>query len=187
MTMESGDLLDMVENIADLTVEDMKRHLSLSETSTCDTDEYGPNTVTEDPHKACERKAELEKCQTLAVKTVTEAMEAVRGMAVGSRMAEEATLAVVVAARAVAALASAAKASGEDKEMISDLEQRLQGLLQLHKGLQHHQLARQHQQRGHPEQEHPKGPLARSPDILHQKVSSPATNKFSCSTSTRYR
>ena len=110
MTMESGDLLDMVENIADLTVEDMKRHLSLrlgyiqqnflnthadiktnertfimlsSETSTCDTDEYGPNTVTEDPHKACERKAELEKCQTLAVKTVTEAMEAVRGEAKG--------------------------------------------------------------------------------------------------------
>ena len=29
VTMESGGLLDMVENIADLTVEDMRRHLSL--------------------------------------------------------------------------------------------------------------------------------------------------------------
>ena len=35
--------------------------------------------MTEGHHKPGERKAELEKCETKAAKTLTEAMEAVRG------------------------------------------------------------------------------------------------------------
>ena len=71
----------------------------------------------------------------------------------------------------------------EDAKMTVEVEQRLQGLLQLHRGLQHQEMARQLHQRGHSQQK----PLARSPESKHQKVSSPATNKFSCSTSTRHR
>jgi len=231
MVME--ELYDIVDSIADLTVEDVKRHLSNSESSSggdaeeniveCDTvdatsDNYdirhriikednkkesggkGPSDDNSNPakgtmckenveeielsEKTCKDKEEKicdifeAKCDYLevrvkvgeveeeAVKAVREASTVVAGMTSGSVNGDTATKAVVEAAKAVAALATAVEENLEASAVAKEIEARLQDLQSLQSAIRDQEIERA--RRKVPKECQTKRP------------------KFSCTTNTRF-
>jgi len=223
---EEEELFDLVDNIADLTMEHIKRHLSISESSNADTAEE--NSVNEDIYSTIRKKfppkkeenqkykkaengdiystvqkrtpnnvkssinlsrdeivftsvknegiqnkrtgyleededpiyatidkkttlsksedgcysdeedelmARIEDCEDLAMEALDTAAVAVTGMIKGEREGDEATRAVVEAAKAVAALAAAAEENIEVTTVVSEVQARLQGLQEIQAAL----------------------------------------------------
>jgi len=224
---EEEELFDMVDNIADLTMEHIKRHLSISESSNADTGEE--NSVNEDIYSTMKKRfplrreekqryhmaengdiystiqkktlsnirsslnhsrdeivltsvknegsqkksngypeedagepiyatidkkttlrkleedcysdeedelmAHIEDCEDLAMEALDTAAVAVTGMIKGETEGSEATRAVVEAAKAVAALATAAEENIEVSTVVKEVQARLQGLQEIQAAL----------------------------------------------------
>jgi len=218
---KNEDLFDLVDNIADLTMDHLKRHLSISESSTGDTAEE--NSVTDDFYSTVQKKlppriaegtekyqkaengdfyatvqkrkpsntkhgreevvsrkvenegrlnikcndseeseepiyatihdrrgnlkeesysdeedellAQIEECEDLAMEALDLAAVAVTGMVHGRTEVDEATKAVVEAAKAVAALAAAAEENIEVSAVVKEVQDRLKGLQEIQETL----------------------------------------------------
>jgi len=220
---EEEELFDLVDNIADLTMEHIKRHLSISESSSGDTAEE--NSVNEEIYSTIRKKfpmkneenqkyhrgkngdiystvqkrtpfigktginlsrdeivftsvnnegcykkknghpkeheepiyatidkkttfeddsysdeedelmAHIEACEDLAMEALDTAAVAVTGMIKGETEGDEATRAVVEAAKAVAALAAAAEENIEVTTVVKEVQARLQGLQEIQAAL----------------------------------------------------
>merc|ERR1719481_459431 len=116
------DLYEIVENIGDLTVDDVRRLLDISEQSEEEITENKINTENKTNNKEYHNKYPqhqeeeeeeeeedpvLAAAETEAIDRVTAATRAVAGMVAGVISADEATASVIEAARAVAALCEA--------------------------------------------------------------------------------
>merc|ERR1719430_578339 len=112
------DLYEIVENIGDLTVDDVRRLLDISEQSEEEITDNKINTENKTNNKEYHNKYPqhheeeeeeeedpvLAAAEAEAIDRVTAATRAVAGMVAGVISADEATASVIEAARAVAAL-----------------------------------------------------------------------------------
>lgn len=123
------DFYDIVENIGDLTVEDVKRHLTLSESSSAEPEDTFNSKV------EGREGVELEKCEVEALEALQKAAKAVTGLVTGETPADEATGAVLEAARAVEGFVKAAEGDPEVACVAQEVQDRVQGLLSLYRTL----------------------------------------------------